>query len=213
MFRRIMLTTAVCALSAAAQAQDSQLTGSIGGFLSLLSDAEISDSSGSLDADGTAIGLRGELGTGTVFGYIDYQDSGRDGSVGPADFDLDTTETRVGFGVRTADPTMNFVGRLERYDVDAELSGVGGSLKADDDGAGVHVGIEAKTSDSATVFGSAGYLSLGDSAGPEFRLGIKARAQDKVEIFGEYRMMDLSGDSGVVDTELTDIRLGANFLF
>ena len=195
------------------QAQESELTGSVGGFVSLLSDSELSDSGGSLDADGTAIGFTGELGTDTVFGYIEYQDAGRDGSVSGVGFDLDSTETRVGFGVRTGDPTTNFVGKLERYDVDGELSGVGGTVTADDDGAGVHVGLEAKTSDTATLFGSAGYLDLGNSSGPELRAGIKAKVQDQVELFGEYRMLELDGDSGYADLELTDIRLGAKFLF
>lgn len=213
MLRRFLLASALGALAMNGHTQENNLTGSAGVFFSLLSDTELSDSTETLDSDGTAFGLRAELGSDTVFAFIDHQDSSQDGDVTAGSFDTDVEETRVGLGVRSADPTLNFIGRLERYDAEITYSGDGGSLTLDDDGAGVHLGFEAKTSDTAAFYGSAGILLLGDSDGPEFRIGIKALVSNQVEFYGEYRMLDLSIDDSDADLELTDVRLGAQFRF
>lgn len=213
MMYRTLLATGLAALTAGVQAQESDLRGSFGAYLSVMSDTELSDPVDTIDSDGTAFGLRGELGNDTVFAFIDHQDGSQDGSFLGASFDTDTEETRVGLGVRTSDPTLNFSGRLERYDGEITYKGVGGSFRLEDDGAGVHFGIEAKTSDTASLYGSAGVLQLGDSDGPEFRVGIKALVSDQVELFGEYRSLDLSFDDIDADLELTDIRIGGQFRF
>lgn len=200
------------ALCCQAQAEEQSLSGSASIFIGLMSETELSDDSASLDADGTAFGFRGEVGTPTVFAYIDHQQGDQDGDLLGVGYDFDNTETRVGFGVRSDDPTLNFIGRLERYDAESEFSSSVVDDKFEDDGAGVHIGFESKTSDTAAFYASAGYLNLGETDGPEFKFGIKGIVADNVQLFGEYRTLTLEDDVDD-DFKLTDVRLGASFMF
>lgn len=213
MYYRTLLCTALLASALPCAAQDSNLRGSVGANVALLSDSEVDDAGTSLDADGTAHAIRASFGTEVVSVYADRQDASHDGTIQGLDFDTDVTETRVGVGIHSSSPTLVVSGYLERYDIDADLDFGVASLKGDDDGAGVHIGFESKTSDSAAIYARAGYLNLGDADGPEFIGGVKALVSDNVNVYGEYRALRLSGDPGFVDFDLDDIRLGANFTF
>lgn len=213
MYYRSLASAGLLALALPCAAQDGGLTGSIGGNFSLLSDSEVTDSSTSLDADGTALAVRAAFGTDAVSIYADVQDASHDGALLGVGYDIDVTETRVGVGIHSTSPTLVVSGYLERYDIDADIDFGGPKIRGDDDGAGVHLGLQSKTSDNAAIYGRAGYLSLGDADGPEFIAGVKALVSDNVNVYGEYRALRLKGDPGFSDLDLDDIRLGANFTF
>ena len=213
MFHRTIACTALLAMALPCAAQDNGLKGSLGANVALLSDSDVNAAGTSLDAEGTAYALRAAFGTDTVSVYADRQDASHDGTIQGAKFDTDVTETRVGVGIHSSTPTVVISGYLERYDIDADIDFGVANVRGDDDGAGVHIGFETKTSDAAAIYARAGYLSLGDSDGPEFIGGVKALVSDNVNVYGEYRALRLNGDPGFVDFDMDDIRLGANFTF
>lgn len=211
------LTTAILlgAISAGAIAneQGAPLQGSISAYAGLLSESKIKDPTAGLSdtADGSAFGLRGEIGNDLVFAYVDQQNASQDFTVALVPIDVDVTETRFGIGVRSDSPTVRWTGRLERYDLEMDLKVAGVKLSGDDDGVGVHLGLEADTSDRAFVYGSAGYFRLSDLSGPEFRAGMAGELADNVHLFGEYRLAML--DDSTTDLDLRDVRVGITFAF
>lgn len=204
---------ATLSATAVANDQNNALQGSISAYAGLLSESKIKDPTAGLSdtADGSALGLRGEFGNDLVFLYADHQEASQDFSVNRVPVDVDVSESRFGVGVRSDSPTVRWTGRLERYDLDMDLSVAGFSLSGSDDGVGVHVGLEADTSERAFFYGSAGYFRLSDLSGPEFRAGLAGELADNLHLFGEYRAAML--DDSTTDLDLRDVRIGISMAF
>lgn len=160
---------------------------------------------GTADGDGTAIGAYGEIGSSSLFGYLDFNQSDLD--ISGTDVDID--ETRFGVGARSHSQTGELSVRVESYDV--EFDGALGT--AEDDGVAIHVGGAFNLNNNAAVFGSVGMLSLSDSDGTEFQLGVRGKITDSAEVYGAWRSLTLEDDATNTDTDLTDLRLGVNLLF
>jgi hypothetical protein len=167
---------------------------------------EYSESGVSEDADGSAIGFYGEIGSDMVFGYFEVNQN--DLEVMDQDFDID--ETRIGLGIRGSNETGFLEARMEKYEAELELEGVSGSFE--DDGTGVHIGGGIPLNERAEIFGRFGFLSLDDIDGNEFRFGARGEMSTNVEVYGFYRMADLEYDDGT-DADLDEFRLGLNLLF
>lgn len=156
------------------------------------------------DGDGNALGLYGEFGGTSLFGYADLQRSDLD----IFNLSIDLDETRFGLGARTSNPTGSAQVKVERYEVDMDI----GNLSVSDDGAAVHVGGALNLGANAAVFADYGFISLSDFDGDEFQLGVRGNISDSAEIYGAYRMLSLEDDFNN-ETELSEIRLGVNLLF
>lgn len=156
------------------------------------------------DGNGNALGLYGEFGSTSLFGYADMQRSDLD----ILNVSIDLDETRFGLGARTSSPTGSAQVKVERYEVDMDI----GNLSVSDDGAAVHVGGALNLGANAAVFADYGFISLSDFDGDEFQLGVRGNISDSAEIYGAYRMLSLEDDFNN-ETELSEIRLGVNLLF
>lgn len=157
------------------------------------------------DADGTAMGVRGEVGGQMLFGYADLRRS--DVDTDNADFDID--ENRFGVGVRSRNKTGFLDVRAELYDV--ELDQEGPSEPTEDDGIGMHVGGGFFVTPEVNVFARYGILSLDDADGDEFQFGVGGDIANNIEVYGLYRMLSLEDDGA--DFELDEFRLGLDLFF
>ena len=161
--------------------------------------AEIDVSPGG-DTDGDGFGTKGRFAIADQwfingeYQAVDYDRSG----------DLD--QLRFGVGLHSPlNQNVNFVGLLEYINVDGDRGG------PDEDGFGVHGGLEAALAPQFTVHGSVGFVMLDDLDGPEFLVGLRYQATPQISIFGDYRMTRLS-DRGV-DVDLDDLRIGVGYHF
>ena len=187
----------LCALvlSAAAFHAGAQQTsvGHIDGYVVI--DSEIETRGGDLEGDG--FGTKGRfLIADQWFLTAEYQ---------TVDYDFVGDLDQLRFGAGLTAPlrqNVNMVGRLEYINVDSD----GGT---DDDGFGVHGGLEFGLAPQFTAHGSIGFVQLDDLDGPEFLVGLRYQATPQISIFGDYRMTQLS-DRGF-DQDINDLRLGAGY--
>ncbi|MBQ0754832.1 MAG: hypothetical protein KBT87_12325 [Gammaproteobacteria bacterium] len=156
------------------------------------------------DGDGNAMGLYGEFGSTSLFGYADAQRSDLD----ILNVSIDLDETRFGLGARTSNETGSAEVRVERYEVDLDI----GNASISDDGSAVHVGGALNIGAKAAVFADFGFISMSDLDGDEFQVGVRGNISDSAEIYGAYRTLTLEDDfnDGI---ELSELRLGVNLLF
>lgn len=156
------------------------------------------------DGDGNAMGLYGEFGSTSLFGYADVQRSNLDAQ----SISLDLDETRFGLGARTHNETGSAEVRVERYEVDVD----NGNTSSRDDGTAVRAGGALNIGTKVAVFGNVGFISMSDLDGDEFQVGVRGNISDSAEIYGAYRMLTLEDDLNN-ETELSELRLGVNLLF
>lgn len=112
------------------------------------------------------------------------------------------------FGVGLASPlqrNVDFVGWLEYVNFDGRR-GI-----ADEDGLGIHGGLEGRLSPEFSIHGSVGYVMLDDLDGPEFLFGARFRATPQISVFADYRMTRLSHRG--VDVDVDDLRIGVGYHF
>lgn len=197
--KKLLLAVTLSTIAAPALAEFP--VGKVGVRLSPKTDIE----RGNTDGDGTAIGAYGEIGSSSLFAYIDVNQSDLD--ISGTDVDID--ETRFGAGARSRSQVGELSVRVESYDV--ELDGALGT--SEDDGIAVHVGGAFNLNDNAALFGSVGMLSLSDSDGTEFELGVRGKITASAELYGAWRSLTLEDDATNTDTDLTGLRLGVNLLF
>lgn len=197
--KKLLLAVTLSTLAAPALAEFP--VGKVGVKLSPRTDIE----RGTNDGDGTAIGAYGEIGSSSLFAYLDFNQSDLD--ISGTDVDID--ETRFGVGARSRSQAGELSVRVESYDV--EFDGALGT--SEDDGVAVHLGGAFNLNDNTALFGSVGMLSLSDSDGTEFQLGVRGKITDSAEVYGAWRSLTLEDDATNTDTDLTELRLGVNLLF
>lgn len=191
-----MCAVALSALGFQANAQQGSI-GHLDGFYIPNADLDVSPG-GKVDGDG--FGVKGRFNIADQwfiageYQAVDYDRAG----------DLD----QLRFGVGLTSPlrqNVNFTGLLEYINVDGD----GGS--ADEDGLGIHGGLEAGLSPEFSIHGSVGYVMLDDLDGPEFLIGARFRATPQISVFTDYRMTRLSDRA--VDVDLDDLRIGVGYHF
>lgn len=192
--------TGLCALlllSAAFHAGAQQTSvGHLDGFLVL--DSEIETNGGDVDGDG--FGTKGRFHIADQwFLKGEYQSVDYDRGVDDVD------QLRFGGGlIAPLRQNVNFVGWLEYINID-------GDNGFDDDGLGIHGGLEFGLAPQFTAHASVGFVKLDDADGPEFLFGLRYQATPQISIFGDYRMTQLS-DNGA-DADFNDLRLGVGYHF
>lgn len=199
--KKLLLAVTLSTLAAPALAEFP--VGKIGVKLSPSTDFDLD---GLPEGDGTAIGAYGEIGSSSLFAYIDVQKSDLD----IQGVDLDIDETRFGVGARSRSDAGELSVRVESYDLEIDIPVAGAS--ADDDGIGVHLGGAFNLNDKAALFGSIGMLSLDETDGTEFQLGVSGRITDSAELYGAWRNLALEDDTNT-EADITELRLGVNLLF
>ncbi len=167
-------------------------------------DLELSDATGSAEDDGDGFGLKGRfLVSEQLFIAAEYQ------AVEYDDSNIELDQVRVGLGLGLPINTaLRFVGQVEYVDVEVDTPGFSSE---GEDGFGVHGGLEAVLSPQFSLHGSVGFLSLGDTDGPEFLIGARFHVAPNFSLFADYRASRFS-DSGT-DLDLDDLRIGAGFHF
>lgn len=89
---------------------------------------------------------------------------------------------------------------------------------ADVDGFGFHARIEGAPNDKVSLYAQLGQLILEDSTGdgidgPEYTFGGRIALNEKAALFAELHKADLTEDQLSIETEFTDLRIGASFNF
>ncbi len=193
MKRNLIAAFAACAFAAPAFAQGNNY---IDGFFAL-SELE--------NEDGNGFGLKGEfqvhdkLFLNGEFQSVDYDDN----------FDVDQLRLGGAMGPGAGSKNEGVFGRIEYVSLD-----LGNGSGSDQDGVGGHVGYALPLSPEFRVHGQAGYVLLDDVDGPEFLIGATYKLAQNVALFGDYRVsfLEVDGTNGA-DLDVSDLRLGARFLF
>lgn len=189
MKRNLIAAVAACAFAAPAIAQGNNY---VDGFFAL---SEIENE------DGNGFGLKGEfqvhdkLFLNGEFQTVDYDDN----------FDVDQIRLGGTIGPGAGSKNEGIFGRVEYVNLDF---GSG----SDQDGIGGHVGYALPLSKEFRLHGQVGYLMLDDVDGPELLVGATYQVAPNIALFGDYRASFLEADGGG-DLDVSDIRLGARFLF
>lgn len=88
----------------------------------------------------------------------------------------------------------------------------GNSDRTNDDGVGYHIGFQTRYP-GFSVYGSAGYLDLSRSDGPEFNVGFMLPLAPRTWGFVEYRYDDLRYSGYSDRNETNDVRAGVRLSF
>lgn len=162
----------VCVLALAtmgfqAHAQQSSLS-HVDVFYIANADLEISESGLSAKDDGDGFGFKGRFQVADQFFIAaEYQ------AVEYDDSRLELDQLRAGLGWASAiNPMLNFVGQAEYIRAELDAPGAGSD---NENGFGIHAGLEAALAPQFTVHGSIGFVSIGDGDGPEFLVGLASR--------------------------------------
>lgn len=191
MKRKLIAAVAACAFAAPVLAQGNNY---VDGFFAL---SEIENE------DGNGFGVKGEfqvhqkLFLNGEFQTVDYDDN----------FDVDQIRLGGTMGPGAGSKSEGVFGRVEYINFDA---GPG----SDQDGIGGHVGYALPMSKEFRLHGQVGYVMLDDIDGPELLLGASYQVAPNIALVGDYRASFLEVDGpGNADFDVSDLRLGARFLF
>lgn len=197
MKRNLIVAVAACAFAAPAFAQGARGNNFIDGYGVL---SEIDTRFG--DDDGKGAGVKGALQVHEkVFLAGEFQTVDYDGG------DVDQIRLGAAFGPGAGSRNEGIYGRAQYVDFDFDGGG-------DQDGLGGHVGYALPLSKEFRLHGEAGYLLLDDLDGPELLIGGTFQIAQNIALFGDIRGSFLEFDGpGNTDIDVTDLRLGARFLF
>ncbi len=175
---------------------------SLGLFFTPVNELDVDTGLGSASPDGTGFGVRAEVG-GALHVYGEYMDA----SLEESGVDVDVTDTRLGLSYRSHFQNGYLQASAEYVRLELDVAGSSDS----DTGSGVHIGGGFNASETVTLFGRVGIISLDETDGSEFRLGANAKLNENTGLYLQYRSLMLSeaGD----DLDANDLRLGLNFSF
>ena len=162
----------------------------------------MSSGPGTFKDDGDGFGVKGRaLVADQVFLHGEYQSVEYDSN-------LELDQLRAGLGLFSPlNASTNLVGKVEYINADLDA----GPGSDDENGFGVHGGVEIGLSREISLVGTVGYVDIGDFNGPEFLIGGRLQPNPNISVFADYRVTQLS-DSGA-DLDFDDLRLGVGFHF
>lgn len=151
---------------------------------------------GNFEDDGDGFGIRGMGAISESVAFTgEYQSNTYD------DFDIDVDTLRFGLGLTGKTGSGLFI-EYDKMEFDGE----------DADGFGLHGRLASKASDTISLYGQIGYLSLKDDTeditGLEFSLGAVFWINEKAGAFADYRRTNLEGEDSEVEFEFNDLRVG-----